>query len=132
MNTRKGLFHRLSKLRASKQAQVDSGALEIEKRRRIRAEAELDMYRRQSKQSDSATLANARRVAIALACRCSELADELAEIKGLKPGKDALPKDTIKTVIFQDPVPHVSPVASLAPAKTGWDVDDDDLFSVLN
>ena len=105
-------------------ASSGNSELDAEKRRRLRAEAELDAYRRQTKGTDSTTTMNAKRVAITLARHCLELSDELAKLRGTKQAPISVPADVLKTAIFQPSVPTVS-------AKSGWDADDDDLFADL-
>lgn len=123
----------MSKLRGSTKADSASSAeLETERRRRIRVESELELYRRQSKQSENSTTANAKRVAITLACRCAELSDELARLKGVKEPRTHISEDVMKAIIFQEPKPDSNPVARPPEVRSGWDVDDDDLFSLLN
>ena len=112
-----------------------SADLDTERRRRVKAETELELHRRQSKQSDNSTVANAKRVAIALACRCAELSDELAGLKGLKVANTPAPPEIIKQIIFQEETKPDPPPALEKPVvvKSGWDLDDDDeLFSLLN
>ena len=113
-----------------------SPELDAERRLRLKAEDELDMYRRQSKSSDSASTLNAKRVAISLARHCSELAHE---IESLRNGTGAMSQgelqETLRGVIFQASSPAKLPVSVPPPShpKTAWGLeDDDDLFSSLN
>ena len=113
-----------------------SPELDSERKLRLKAENELEMYRRQSKSSDSASTLNAKRVAISLARHCSELAHE---IESLRNGTGAMSQgelqETLRGVIFQASSPAKLPVSVPPPShpKTAWGLeDDDDLFSSLN
>lgn len=116
----------------SKQAMIthpaSSKELDIEKRKRIKAEQELDIFRRQSRTLDEQSSANARRVAVVLAQRCAELYEELERMRTSSTNQPQLPVADIplrKEVTSAVTTPQVQAV------KTGWGLDDDDLFSGL-
>ena len=122
----------LSSLRSRAPSSLSSSNpdLESERRLRIKIQAELEMYKRQTKSNDVATLANARRVAIALASHCVELSRELADLKGhTGSGSSTL----VNSVQFfhargSTDIPRESrPIT----ANLGWDTADDDLFDSL-
>jgi SMC interacting uncharacterized protein involved in chromosome segregation len=118
---------------------ASSGELEIERKRRVKAEQELDIYRRQGKTSEERMTANAKRVAVALAQHCLELSDELNRLRG----KAVVPAAVIehKAVAQKSPVvSHAQNVCVVEKQEstktgnpaTGWGVDDDDLFDDMN
>lgn len=98
------------------------GELAIEKQRRIRAEQELEIYRKQGKTTDEKVAANAKRVAIALAQHCLELSHELQKIRESKRETDdnrVEPHEAARNLESS-----LEPPASL-PKVAGWGIDDD-------
>jgi chromosome segregation ATPase len=117
---------------------VSSVELDTERRRRVKAEQELEMFRKQGKGLDEETANNARRVAIVLAQRCAELSAELERVRA-KTGGNSIPADntfsnTKPVVQVTKPVATVPTVAPPAQAAAkGWGLeDDDDLFASLS
>lgn len=115
--------------------------LDTERRKRMKVEAELEMYRKQTKGSEPQGVLNAKRIAIALASHCLELSREVAELRG--DATDSAPaSETLKNFIFHNqvsapPVPTIRPSPKVSAPKppvkaSGWDLDDDDLFDALN
>lgn len=120
---------------------ASSADLDTERRKRMKAEAQLEMYRKQTKGSEQQGVSNAKRIAIALASHCLELSREVAKLRG--DAKDSAPaSETLKYIIFHDqvsppPVPTIRPSPKVSAPKppiqaSGWNLDDDDLFDALN
>ena len=95
------------------------GELAIEKQRRLKAEQELEIYRKQGKTSEEKAAANAKRVAIALAHHCVELSSELERLRATN-SRDSHLRDSGKKVL--DPILKNVDVKAKA---SGWDIDDD-------
>ncbi len=99
-----------------------SKELEVERRRRIKAEQELEILRKQgAKTPDEQVAANARRVAIVLAQRCAELCEELERVRDTS--KQETP--SIETSVLK-PVDKSSEKLQVQAVKAGWGLDDDD------
>ncbi len=105
------------------------GELTIEKQRRVRAEQELEMYRKQGKTADEKVANNAKRVAIALAKHCLELSHELQKLRdGTKRADEQRrPGDPGGTRASATS----SELASTTQKVAGWGMDDD-IFDEIN
>jgi hypothetical protein len=127
----KDLGERLVALERQKHVSPNQTAeLDLERKRRIKAEQELDIYRKQGKTTDEKATVNAKRVAVALAQHCLELSEELNKLRQLKPREIQVTKNQQQTAVPKtlDNKPSNKSVGA------GWGVndDDDDLFGNLN
>jgi Xaa-Pro aminopeptidase len=101
-----------------------TGELSIEKQRRIKAEQELAIYRKQGKTSDEKIAVNAKRVAVALAQHCLELTEEIRKLKGGVGRVDPSPHNNVH--VSHDSVAQL--VAGSDPTSlkiAAWGLDDD-------
>ena len=100
------------------------GELAIEKQRRIRAEQELEIHRKQGRTADEKLAANAKRVAIALAQHCLELSQELHKLKNVNNARSEAVEDQHVPAITNVPGMSTEPLGA-PPKVAGWGMDDD-------
>lgn len=102
-----------------------AGELAIEKQRRLRAEQELAMHRKQGKTNDEKLAANAKRVAMALAQHCLELSQELEKLRQTS-GRCEPSASRHSDKLKQAYAPEViTQPAGSGQNGNGWGMDDD-------
>ncbi len=106
-----------------------AGELSIERQRRVKAEQELAVYRKQGKTPEEKIAVNAKRVAVALAQHCLELTEEVRKLKGPLPSTGRSQNETI--VISHEPALVVPIAAPASHMNTAWGLDDD-IFNETN